>query len=303
MYKSIVLAGLLAVLSAVHPARSQEARGTILGRVTDLSGAVVPSAAVRVTNLDTGVTSPVESNQQGNYTAPLLIPGRYRVTGEKAGFKRFERSGIELSGSDRLEVNISLEVGDLAETVTVTAETPLLDTASASLGRVVDSVSVADLPIPHGNVMLLMRTGATSGFVGAQAGATRDQPYEPINAVNYSLAGSSPGRAEITLDGANNTYKDQGRFSIGPAFTPPQDAVAEVKIEPASFNAITGFSEGGTVAVSLKSGTNVPHGSLYWVNVSPRLKANDFFANAQGKPLTKLGSYNREGAKLNGPVY
>ncbi|MBM3749369.1 MAG: carboxypeptidase regulatory-like domain-containing protein, partial [Acidobacteria bacterium] len=134
-----VCVSLLSLVLAAGLGWSQEARGTILGRLTDSTGAVIPAVSVRITNVATGVTITVESNDQGNYLAPYLIPGAYRIAAEKTGFKRLEREGIELRVNDRLEVNLALEVGGVTETITVTAETPMLDTASASMGSVVDA--------------------------------------------------------------------------------------------------------------------------------------------------------------------
>jgi len=143
---------LISVAAAwVFPAQAQEARGTILGRITDSSGAVIPAVQIKIANEETNVAIPVISNEQGNYSAPFLIPGKYRISAIAKGFKAFVRSGIELRVDDRLEINIAMEIGAVAETVTVTEDTPLLETTNASLGQVIDSRIVADLPIAHGN--------------------------------------------------------------------------------------------------------------------------------------------------------
>src|SRR5262249_41705067 len=137
-------------------ARSQEARGTILGRVTDAQNAVVPGASIQVTNLATGVAVNLKTNEQGNYEALYLLLGSYRVSAEAQGFKKVVRDGIEVRVNDRLEINLVLEVGAITEVVTVAAETPLLETATATMGSVVDSRRVADLPIAHGEPYALM---------------------------------------------------------------------------------------------------------------------------------------------------
>src|SRR5208282_2390283 len=106
-----VFALLLLVVAAAELAWSQESRGTILGRITDASGSVVPGANVQVANKATGVTVPGSSNEDGNYFFPYLIPGVYQITVEKAGFKRSVRDGIQVNINDRLEINIQMELG------------------------------------------------------------------------------------------------------------------------------------------------------------------------------------------------
>lgn len=180
---------LLTLILAAGQGWSQEARGTILGRLTDSTGAVIPAVSVKITNVATGVTTPAETNAQGNYLAPYLIPGTYRVAAEKTGFKSFLREGIELRVNDRLEVNITLELGAVSETVTVTAETPMLDTASASMGSVVDARRVAELPFPHGNPYHLIQLA--SGVTFAQ-NLRLDRPFEPTHIVGYTMASATP---------------------------------------------------------------------------------------------------------------
>ena len=121
------------------PAWSQDSRGTILGRLTDSSGSVVPGGVITVVNRATGITLKGASNEEGNYYFPFLIPGIYRISAEKTGFKRAVRDEIELNVNARLELNLALEVGAMAETITVTGEGPLLDTTNGSVGRVIDS--------------------------------------------------------------------------------------------------------------------------------------------------------------------
>ena len=139
-YRSVtVLIAVLVILTASQSAWPQESRGTVLGRVTDSSGSVVPGAGVQIANIETGVTLKGATNGEGNYFFSFLIPGMYRVTAEREGFKRIVRDGIEVNVNARLELNLTLEIGALADTVTVTAEAPLLDTTNASIGRAVDS--------------------------------------------------------------------------------------------------------------------------------------------------------------------
>jgi len=240
---------------------SQEARGTILGRVTDHSDAVVPGVSVRITSKATSVVTALETNEQGNYLAPYLIPGIYRITAEKTGFKRFVREEIELRLNDRLEVNILLELGNLSETITVTAETPLLETATASQGQVVDSRRVSELPIPHGMPYALIQLAP--GVAYAAAESFSDRPFEPTSIVGYTMDGTRSNRSEVMLDGVPNTSTGDGRNQVIAAWVPPADVVAEFKVQTASFDATVGNTEGGVVNISLKSGGNDLHGTAY----------------------------------------
>ena len=127
---------ILAILTVTGTVWAQESRATVIGRVTDASGAVIPAASVSFTNVETAVTVKTLTNGEGNYFSSFLIPGIYRIVGEKAGFKSLVRSGVTLSVNDRVELNLSLEVGSQAESIIVTADASLLDNANAT-GRVV----------------------------------------------------------------------------------------------------------------------------------------------------------------------
>jgi hypothetical protein len=260
---------------------AQEARGRILGRVSDTTGAVIPGADVLIENLATGTSTRAATNEQGNYQAPFLILGTYRVTVEKAGFKRFVRDGIELRVDDRLEINVTLEVGGIAETVTVSAETPLLETTNASMGQVVDARRVAELPIPHGVPFHLIKLAPGANFT--QSHARFDQPYAPSHMAAYAMDGARSGRNELSLDGVPNT-STAGNNEVISSYVPPADVVAEFKVQTAPFDASVGQTEGGVVNVSLKSGTNALHGTAYYNKKHPSFDANSFFANLNGQP-------------------
>ncbi len=291
----------LALSLAAGPAWTQEARGAIVGRVTDSTGAVIPGVSVKITNIATGVTTPAETNAQGNYLAPYLIPGTYRITAEKAGFKSFLREGIELRVNDRLEVNITLELGAVTETITVTAETPMLDTASASMGSVVDARRVAELPFPHGNPYHLIQLA--SGVAFAQ-NLTLDRPFEPTHIVGYTMDGARSNRSEVTLDGTVNTASGNTgtRNELISSWVPPADVVAEFKVQTATFDVTVGQTEGGVINVGLKSGTNTPHGTAYYVKMRPEWTANLFFSNRNNIPRSNF-TYNRWGTQADGPLY
>ncbi len=167
---------------------SQDTKGTITGRVTDPSGSVIPGAQVVVTNSAMGTKSDLTTNAEGIYRAAALSPGIYQLEITASGFKKALRPDIELRVADRLDVNIALEIGASEQSVTVSTETPLLNAESASLGTMVDSKRVADLPLSYGNPFLLIGLSAGVTFNGS---VRLDRPFEPTHIVNFSMGGTS----------------------------------------------------------------------------------------------------------------
>ncbi len=298
MRNRTLLFAIVLLLAVCAAGWSQEARGTIRGRVTDTQDAVIPGATVQVMNLATGLTTTLKSNEQGIYQALYLPLGMYRISAEAAGFKHVVRDNIEVRVNDRLEVNIVLQVGEVTETVTVTAETPLLETSSASTGQVVDARRVADLPIAHGEPYALMATTTGAAFTGDPA---LDRPFEPSHVANYAMGGARGLRNELTLDGAPAGASTANPREVSASFVPPTDILAEMKILTSSIDASVGQTEGGSVSLSLKSGTNELHGTAYYNKLAPELNANLFFANRNGQPITSF-DYNRWGVSATGPV-
>ena len=141
-------ARLVLLLAAVAaPAAAQEFRGTITGRVTDRSDAVLPGTTVTVTNTDTGVATTAVTNADGIYLVSFLTPGPYRVGAELMGFKKLQRDGVVVRIADRITIDLTLEVGQLEEVVQVAAAAPLLDVSSASQGQVIDEKRISLLPL------------------------------------------------------------------------------------------------------------------------------------------------------------
>ncbi len=291
----------LAVCLVAAPAPAQESRGTVVGQVTDATGAVLPRASVVLTNLDTGQVTRLTTSESGNYSAPLLPPGRYRLEVDFTGFKHFLRDSIELRVNDRLQLDARMEVGPTAESVTVREGAPLLETADPSLGQVVDSRRVADLPLAHGNPYALISLAPGTAFEGDPK---LNRPFEPTHIVGYAINGTRNGTNDVTLDGVANTAvttRTGNTNTVTASYVPPADAVSEFKVQTAAFDAKMGQTPGGLVNISLKSGTNKLHGTAYFSKMFPDMMANDFFANAAVQARPDF-SYNRWGASLNGPV-
>lgn len=275
---------------------AQDSRGSIAGRVMDSSEALVPGVELRATNADTGVAASAKSNASGSYNIPFLIPGTYRVTAETAGFKRFVREGIQVRVSETVDLNIQMEVGAVSETVEVKAETPLLDTAGASLGQVVDQRRAMELPIAAGNPLqlILLTPGITepSTFLWKPAWNFRQITADGNGATNN----------EFQIDGVSNTFADSSAGQSRFAFSPPQSAVSEFKIQTSPYDAGVGHSIGAVVNVSTKNGTNELHGEAHWFVRNRAFDAPSFFNNRAG---TRAAVYqdNRYGASAGGPVY
>lgn len=285
------------VLLVPRGATAQEARGVITGSVVDTSAGALPGATVTVTNVAMGTDVVVVTNEAGVFNVPYLLPGAYRVTVDMPGFKRFVREGLEVRVADRLQLPVELEIGDAAEEITVSADTPLLVTTNASLGQVVDMRRIAELPTPHGDPFALM---GLAGGVSFRGSPRLDRPFEPTHIVGYAMAGTRSNRSDITIDGVPSTSTANANEVIA-SFVPPQDLVAEFKVQTATFDAASGNTEGGVTNLSLKSGTNNLRGTAYFVKTPEALFANDFFANANNIPLPEF-SYNRWGGTAGGPV-
>ena len=293
---ALVAAAWILVASAV-PAFAQDSRGTITGTVRDSSKGVVPGATVTVTNEAMGNPISVITNQDGFFQAPYLIAGNYKVEVELSGFKKYVRDKVEVRIADRLELEITLEVGGTVEEVTVAATTPLLETTNASRGNVVDSRRVAELPTPHGDPYALIGLAAGVSYTGS---IRLDRPFEPTHIVGYAMNGTRGNRSDLTIDGVPSTATANANEVIA-SYVPPPDIVQEFKVETATFDASFGNTEGGVTNLSIKSGTNSLKGTAYFVKTPTNLFANDFFANANNLPLTDF-NYNRYGGMAGGPI-
>src|SRR5574340_930194 len=276
---SLCLAGFLS---------AQDPRGNISGTVFDNSQAVVPGVRIRAVNSETGVAASAVTNQTGHYSIPFLIPGTYKITAEITGFKSFTRDGIEVRVGETVDLAIHMEVGAVSETVEVQAETPLLDTASASLGQVMDQRRIVELP------------QLTPGVVNTGNMRLR-KAMAPEATSEVAADGSGSYNNEFQIDGISNMAFDRGRGYARVAFSPPSSAVREFKMQTSAFDASVGHTMGAVLNVSTASGSNEFHGEAhYWLRHSS-LDAPNFFNNKNG---TKQAVYqdHRFGGSIGGPV-
>jgi hypothetical protein len=304
-----VFFGLMACVS-----QAQDIRGVISGTVLDAQGANVVGATVIVTNTDTNVSTTLTTNTSGFYQAPLLAPGPYQVSVEAPGFKKIIRPNLTLAMRGQLQIDIQLEVGGVNESITVSTESPILDTSTVSVGKALTTREIMDLPIMTNDIVLMARLAP--GVVNQ--GTTQFLTQGMVGGDSGFFAPLSLGQNEWTIDGAPNLG------SGGIAFTPFTDQIAEYKIDTTSFDASVGHSIGLNIAFSTKSGTNNLHGSgteQYW---NTRWNAASFFvkqkyfqniaaARAAGnntladqlasQPMQPGGHSNDYGFTLGGPVY
>jgi len=257
---------------------AQNPYGRITGRVTDPQGAVIPGVSVRAVNANTNMATAAVTNSAGSYEIPNLIPGIYRVVAQLEGFKRVERGPLELRVGDTLNIDLMLELGAVSESVTVTAEAPLLESTSASLGQVIDNRRLQDLPLPGGNPAYL--TQLTPGIISTNP-PTHGWMPQAVNSISDSVAGTPTRSSEFTLDGIPNmTQRGQ------PALIPPPEMIQEVRVQTAPFDATVGHFTGAQINMVFKSGTNEPHGNLVFLHSSRPLATKEFFTNRSLYDLT-----------------
>ena len=293
MFTSRVLGLLLCTGFCLISLHAQTTEGAIVGTVTDPSGATIAGAVLTVANMDTGISVKTTTDAAGNYVVTPLHIGRYMVTVEPAGFKKSVRSDITVNVQDRVRVDAALEVGAVTDTVEVAAAAPLLETDTSYLGEVVESQRIVDLPL---NGRFFTRLAVlTAGTAPTPAGA-RDE-----NTGGFSANGVRPYQNNFLLDGVDNNslsedLVSQQSFVIGP----PPDAIAEFKVQTNSMSAEFGRSGGAVLNVTIKSGTNDLHGTVYDFLRNSDLDAKNYF-DSPTNPIPPF-KMNQFGFSVGGPV-
>lgn len=287
---------LVALLLAFTAASSSQTfYGSIVGNVNDASGADIPQANITVVNLGTADRRSTQTDTSGNYQVVNLPPGQYRVEVEKAGFRRFVREPITVEVQSAVRIEVAMQVGELSQTVEVTAQTPLLQTENASLGQVVEARKVLEMPLNGRNVFSLV--SLVPGVVpGGQSGTT-PTGTNPFAWANFQIGGGQANQSASYIDGApvNTAYVNQT------ALVPTQDAVQEFRVLTNNLGPEFGRMSGGVINLATKTGTNGFHGSAYEFLRNRELNANTFFNNKAGVRRPAF-SQNQFGANVGGPV-
>lgn len=287
----LLLPFVLACLSA--SVYAQGLTGQISGTLNDPNGGVVPNAKVEVMNQETALVRVATSDSEGNFVVTQLLPGTYAITVTVAGFKKFEKRNIVLTATERIDVHkLTLEVGDVSQTVTVTADQAFVKTESAERAGLIDEQQIQGIALKGRDYMGLVRL-----LPGVVDTANREAPGWN-NLVGVNINGSRTGTLNLTLDGVSSL--DTGSQQ-GPYLAPGLDAIGEVKVLLTNYQAEYGRSSGGTINVVIKNGTRDFHGSGFYFKRHEQFNANEFFNNLrhQAKPLYR---FNYWGGTIGGPV-
>jgi hypothetical protein len=275
-----------AAMAAVSLAQTNTAK--LLGIVTDPSGAVVMGATITVTNVNTQVRRSTVTNAAGAYEVPLLVVGTYSISAEQSGFKRVERSGIELVADQRVKLDFVLQVGDVTESIEVTEAAPLVDTQTVERGIVIQSNQVENLPLNGRNFanLITLQPGVVLGGQTAGSITFNGLPFENVT---------------INIDGTDAANPDWSKTANFGGQTRmnmlSQEFIQEFKSTQGVYSAEMGRALGGSINVITKSGTNELHGSVFEFMRNDVFDARRFFANSRD-PLR----LNQFGATAGGPI-
>ncbi|MBI2688781.1 MAG: TonB-dependent receptor [Acidobacteria bacterium] len=293
MSRRLYLLALVATLLS-----AQDFRSTLQGTVSDPTQASVANAAITLRNVDTGQNRTTTTDAEGFYIFQFLPPGNYELTIKSTGFRTSVEKGITLALTQTLRQDVSLQLGDTAETVNVVAGVAVIETDTTSLGTAIRSEVRDNLPL-KGRSSLFMFT-LTPGVVNNRYGEDT-RPNDTITNILFSANGAPVAATDVFVDGAANTVNVNRGVNIS-QWVPAVDSIAEFKLEMGTLSAEYGRSGGSVTNMVIKSGTNSLHGTAYHFFRNSVLDANLFFARGQGRPLAAF-SANTYGFALGGPVW
>jgi hypothetical protein len=278
----------LAIVS--NSAVAQEITGSINGVVRDNTGGVLPATQITISNPETGYEARTEADETGSYTFTLLRPGRYRVFAEKSGFQRLARENVVVNTSERLRLDLAMEVGAVTETVTVTTQAPLLQSEQATLGHVVEARTITAIPLATRNFTQIL--GISAGVIGAIMNADNRGTGSDSASVNGARRGSN----NLLVDGVptsnqlNNAPDGDG--------TPSIEFLSEFKVLTSLYSAEYGRNLGSVINVTTRSGTNTLHGSAYEFLRNTVFNARPFFF-----PKRQPNNQNQFGGNIGGKIF
>ncbi len=280
----------LAITALLTPAASaQFVRGSLLGNVSDASGAMIAGADVKLTNLGTNETRSATSSEDGGYLFPALLPGAYRLEVSRSGFKTQVVNEVRLEVNQTARVDLKLPVGEVAERIEITSSAVLLKTDTSEIGHVVSNKQIVDLPLNGRDYLQLARL--IPGVVPSRAGATAGQKgvSRSVNSV-----GARDTSVSFLLDGVDT---NDVSFQT-PSVTPSIDAIQEFKVLQNAYSAE--FGRGATqILTAIRSGSNEWHGSVFAFHRNDKLASRSFFQPGKAAPLKQ----NQFGATFGGPVF
>src|SRR5467141_3445061 len=278
------------LLGFSSPVMGQAVNATLLGTVTDSSGAAVSNAKVTITETNTGISRTSQTNESGNYISPDLPPGTYTVTAELSGFKRASRAGIDVIVNTSQRVDLVLQPGDVSETITVEAETPILQTERADTGRKIETVLTENLPLGtnrnYQNLLNLVPGTTRATFQHSQF-------FNASSSLQTEVNGQLRMGNNYQIEGIDNNERT-GLLQI---IVTPLEAIQTVDVSTSNYDAELGRASGAVTNVILKSGTNSYHGAAYEFARNSYFNARNFFDKSVGHL-----AYNYFGGNIGGPI-
>lgn len=268
----------------------QAVTGTLLGKITDSTGARVPGAKIVATDMNTGISRSAEANTDGNYAFNNLTPGMYSVAVEHTGFRKAVRERVDVLVNSTVRVDLALEIGNITEQILVTAESPLLQTDRTDTGRKIEAKTIVDLPLPMNRNfqgLLNLTPGTTRSF------RPHSQFFNSQDSLSTQVNGQSRLANNVQFEGVDNNQ----RTGLLTVLIPPVEALQTVDMTTSNYEAELGRAGGAVTNIVLKSGTNEFHGSAYWYNRVSALGSRNTFLTR--KPRS---TYNYYGATLGGPI-
>src|SRR5215470_16580044 len=299
MLQSRFFRGLLIALTDVLCVFAQSSTTELGGQVTDQAGAIVVGAKVALRSSATAEVRQVQTDSSGDYLVTQLAPGGYELSVEAQGFRRFVQAGIDLQVGQRARIDTKLTLGAVSESVEVTANAPLLDTADAALGQAIENRKVLDLPMNGRNIVGL--AGLATGVVPGN-GFGGGIPYGraaliQAAASNISINGGMTATNDVFIDGVPLSICCQNQI----AFLPSIDTTEEFRVRTNMFDAQFGRTGGGVVTYATKGGSNEFHGSAFEFLRNADFDANNFFSNRAGLGIGHY-TYNQFGGRFGGPI-
>ena len=275
----------------------QAVNGTLLGTVTDSSGAVVAGSKITATEVSTGIARATESNASGNYTFANLPPGTYAVVAEARGFKKASRSDLRVDVNSTVRADLDLQPGNITETVEVTAAAPILQTDRADVGTKIETTQLAELPIGGANRNFQSLLALVPGTVRPHR--DHSEFFNAQDTLSTEVNGQSREFNQLSIEGVN----DDERTGLLQIYVPPAEAIQTVDVTTSNYAAEFGRAGGAVTNVILKSGTNKFHGSLYEYNRVSALQARTYFQRtATGPSPIARTTFNYYGGTIGGPI-
>lgn len=302
LMKIRMLLCLLASIGMLAPmGLAQSFFGSIVGTVTDTSGAVIPDAKVTLSSSGTAERRTAQSDSSGNYEFVSLVPGMYQIDVEKGGFKRLSRSSIQVEVAGVVRVDATMQAGDITQTLEVNAESSLIQTEESSVSQAVSGRGVTEMPLNGRNIMNLVALvpGVVPGgsFMGTPMLDQSGTVTNPPDFASYYAGGGLPNTGSSYLDGVTVIVG----FLHSTSLVVTQDAIQEFRVQVNNIEPEFGQAANGVISFTTKTGSNQFHGTAYEYLRNRVLNANTFFGNKSGLPRAAF-TQNQFGANLGGPV-